>query len=192
MKNNKTLGIIAIILLAILAVSLYLFSIRTAPVPDIGEKPVIEEEIVKETIYLEATLIEDETGKSLIQISAIPEKDGPHLLSALSIKGVVTSNSGDLSAIEETFVLTPDKGLTDNNWVFIDDTAYSDTKGGVVVELNGYHHSEELYPLEGKVVLATIPLATTPLEQMLTLELDSEFTEFFGVDAIEMFVIKVK
>jgi hypothetical protein len=188
--KNKTLGVVAIILLVILAVSLYLFSIKTIPLPELGEEPQVEEEAVKGTIYLSAKLIEDETGKSAIQITAMPEGETPFLLSAFSIKGVVISDSGGLSTVEEVFILTPGEEL--NNWVFWDKTAYSDTKGGVVVELNGYHQSEELYTLEGEVVLATIPLDTNPVQQVFTFELDSEFTEFFGEDAKEEFMIKAK
>ena len=188
--KNKTLGIIAIILLVILVVSLYLFSVRTIPIPDLGEEPTVEEEAIKGTVYLNAKLVEDETGKSVIQITATPDGEDPLLLSALSIKGVVMSDSNDLSTIEEVFVLTPDKEL--DNWVFWDKTAYSDSKGGIVIELNGYSLSEELYALEGEVILATIPLNTTPLEQVFTFKLDSEFTEFFGEDAQEEFIVKAK
>jgi hypothetical protein len=188
--KNKTLGVIAIVLLAILAVSLYLYSIKTVPSPDIGEKPQVEEEMVKGTIYLGAKLAEDDAGKSIIQITAMPDSEDPFLLSALSIKGVVMSDNGDLSTLEETFVLTPGKEIED--WLFVDDTAYPDSKGGVVIELNGLHQAEELYPLEGEIILATIPLTTTPTQQVFTFELDSEFTEFFGEDAKNEFIIIAK
>lgn len=190
--KTKALATIAVILLIVLALILYLSSTRTRlPIPSV-EEPTIEEEMVKGIVYLSAKLIEDETGKSIIQITATPEDEGPFLLSALSIKGVIVSDNSDLSETEEVFVLTPDKELTDNKWVFIDKAAYSDTMGGIVVELNGYHHAEELYPLVGEVVLATIPLSTTPSQQMFTFELDSKFTEFFGEDAKEEFMIKAK
>lgn len=188
--KNKTLGVIAIILLGILAVSLYFFSTKTVPLPELEEEPVVKEEMVKGTIYLSAKLVEDETGKSVIQITAMPDGNGPLLLSALSVKGVVLSNDGDLSAIEEVFVLTPGDEI--NNWVFWDKTAYSDAKGGVVVELNGYSQTEELYQLEEEIVLATIPLTTTPTQQVFTFELNSEFTEFFGEDAKNEFIIIAK
>ena len=189
--KTKALAAIAVILLVVLALILYFSSTRTIPPIPTVEEPTVEEEMVKGTIYLVARLTEDETGKSVIQITAMPDNEGPFLLSALSIKGVVMSDGDNLSTIEEVFVLTPNKELTDNKWVFIDKAAYSDTKGGVVVELNGYHHAEELYPLMGEVVLATIPLTTTP-QQVFTFELDSEFTEFFGEDAKEEFMIKAK
>ena len=190
--KTKALAIIAVILLTVLALILYFSSTRTRlPIPTV-EEPTVEEEAVKGTIYLSAKLADDGTGKSVIQITATPDNEGPFLLSALSIKGVVISDGDNLSTIEEVFVLTPDKELTDNKWVFIDKAAYSDTKGGVVVELNGYHHSEEMYPLMGEVVLATIPLSTTPSQQMFTFELDSKFTEFFGEDTKEEFMIKAK
>lgn len=188
--KTRLLAFIAVILLIIFVLILYFSSAETGlPIPTV-EEPTIEEEVTKGTIYLGAKLVKDDTGTSVIQITAMHDSESPLLLSALSIKGVVMSDDNDLSVADEVFVLTPAEEL--ENWLFVDDTAYSDSRGGVVVELNGLHQSEELYPLDGDVVLATIPLTTSPAQQVFTLKLDNEFTEFFGEDAKEEFIIEAK
>ena len=194
--KTKTLALIAVVLLFVLGAILYFSSARTRLSNPVTKESEVEEKVVKGTIYLQAKLAKDETGKSIIQITATPDSESPLLLSALSIKGIVVSDSNDLSTLDDTFVLTPGKEI--ENWLFLDESAYPDSKvypdprGGIVILLNAAVQSEELYPLEKELVLATIPLNATPTQQELTLELDSEFTEFFGMDAKNEFMIKAK
>jgi hypothetical protein len=182
MQNNKITSLIMFVGgLVLVGLLFYFLSMQTrktttpTPAPQ-GEE--IQEEEAKGAVEITSRIISDESGKEAIEIALQPKDTNPVLLSAIGVRGYVTG--GDF-ANESALTVTKNDNLSESNWQY-QITNAEVQENGLLIEISANHRGDELFTLDSKVILATIPLSQDYQPSSLTLGLDTDSTIFAGED----------